>query len=398
MSVSTRYFYSFVLAFLLLMLNAVDSFSGDYIWRYYVTSATFCSPAIGTDGSIYIGPRDNKIVVLDANGTLYSEITGTFSSQWQSPMLNAAGTLFVVDETGNRVISVETDGSVNWTYDIGATTMAYPAMASDGTIYIGADDDNLHAINPDGSLKWKYSMGSYVYGSVAVGSDGTVYVGSNDNKLYALSSSGALKWTYTTGGDVRYSPAIDASGNIYFGSMDGVFYALSSTGAKLWSYEVADSYFSSNPAIGTDGTIYVGCGTGTWGTNAFFAFNANGTVKWSYPDPDNNDMFTASPAITADGVVYTGTDDGKLYAFNAQTGEILDTYNLGAGILSDIAIGDNCTVIATARDYVYGIAGTSPLATSSWPRGRQNVNNTAALGQAQDANTITPATSLLLLN
>ena len=398
MSLFTRYSCSFVLALLLPMFNAVNGFSGDYLWRYEIASASFCSPAIGADGSIYIGPRDNKIVVLDADGHLSSEIAGTFSASRQSPMINAAGTLFVVDETGDRFISVETNGTVNWTYNIGSASRGYPAMATDGTLYIGADDYYLHAVNPDGSLKWKYNVGHFVAGSVAVGSDGTIYVGSYDNKLYAISSSGDLKWSYTTGNDVRYSPAIDASGNIYFGSMDGVFYALSPTGDKLWSYEVDDSYFPSNPAIGADGTIYVGSGTGTWGTNAFYAFNANGTVKWSYPDPDNDDMFTASPAITAEGVVYAGTDAGRLYAFDADTGDVLDTYSLGASILSDITIGDNDTVIVVAGGYVYGIAGTSSLATSSWPRGRQNARNTAAIGQGQDSINITPVITLLLLD
>ena len=36
---------------------------------------------------------------------------------------------------------------------------------------------------------WKFETGDHVFSSPAIGSDGTVYVGSQDNKLYALASS-----------------------------------------------------------------------------------------------------------------------------------------------------------------------------------------------------------------
>jgi hypothetical protein len=45
------------------------------------------------------------------------------------------------------------------------------------------------SVQPSAELKlWEFETGSYVYSSPAIGSDGTVYVGSNDNKLYAIKS------------------------------------------------------------------------------------------------------------------------------------------------------------------------------------------------------------------
>ncbi len=55
---------------------------------------------------------------------------------------------------------------------------------------MGSDDNNLYAINPDGTLKWSYTTGDYVYSSPAIASDGTVYVGSVDNNLYAIHGNG----------------------------------------------------------------------------------------------------------------------------------------------------------------------------------------------------------------
>ncbi|MGC9001283.1 PQQ-binding-like beta-propeller repeat protein, partial [Caldisericum sp.] len=40
--------------------------------------------------------------------------------------------------------------------------------------------------NNNGTLKWKFQTGGWVYSSPAIASDGTVYVGSDDNYLYAI--------------------------------------------------------------------------------------------------------------------------------------------------------------------------------------------------------------------
>ena len=34
-----------------------------------------------------------------------------------------------------------------------------PAIADDGTIYVGSEDTNLYAVNPDGTQKWEYPLG-----------------------------------------------------------------------------------------------------------------------------------------------------------------------------------------------------------------------------------------------
>ena len=53
-------------------------------------------------------------------------------------------------------------------------------------------------------------------------------MGSEDNNLYAVNpSDGSQKWAFTTGGDVVSSPAIGVDGTIYVGSYDNNLYAIS---------------------------------------------------------------------------------------------------------------------------------------------------------------------------
>ena len=64
-------------------------------------------------------------------------------------------------------------------------------------------------------------------------------------------------WEFKTGGYVG-SPAIGSDGTIYVGSYDGKLYAINGkTGGKLWEFQTRHRVDSS-PAIGSDGTVYVG--------------------------------------------------------------------------------------------------------------------------------------------
>ena len=65
-----------------------------------------------------------------------------------------------------------------WGFDISNGSpidiISSPAIAPDGTIYIGSGNGFLYAILPNGKLKWKYETGGAIAGSPAIGSDGTV--------------------------------------------------------------------------------------------------------------------------------------------------------------------------------------------------------------------------------
>ncbi len=196
---------------------------GTLKWRYQTGSGIISSPAIGSDGTIYVGSLDSYLYSLNPEGTL------------------------------------------KWRYQTGSGIGSSPAISSNGTIYVGSDDHYLYALNPDGTLKWRYQTGSGIGSSPAISSDGTIYVGSDDHYLYALNPDGTLKWRYQTGVNINSSPAIGSDGTIYVGSHDHYIeglddrylYALNPNGTLKWKFRTGDRIFSS-PAISSDGTIYVG--------------------------------------------------------------------------------------------------------------------------------------------
>ena len=72
-----------------------------------------------------------------------------------------------------------------------------------------------------------------------------------------INPDGSKKWAFKTGGRVTSSPAIGSDGTIYVGSLNDALYAINPDGSKKWEFKTGD-YVDSSPAIGSDGTIYVG--------------------------------------------------------------------------------------------------------------------------------------------
>jgi outer membrane protein assembly factor BamB len=165
-----------------------------------------------------------------------------------------------------------------------------------------------------------------VYSSPAIGSDGTVYVGSRDHKLYAINGKSGVKlWEFETGGYVQSSPAIGSDGTVYVGSDDGRLYAINGqSGVKLWEFKTEGKLFSS-PAIGSDGTVYVGATDKMLYAidgNKLDEFYVNGikhlrpTKLWEF---ETGGPVGSSPAIGSDGTVYVGSRDHKLYAIKTDS-------------------------------------------------------------------------------
>jgi hypothetical protein len=101
-----------------------------------------------------------------------------------------------------------------------------------------------------------------------------------------------------------------------------------------------------------------------------------GTPIWEF---ETGDSVLSSPAIGSDGTVYVGSDDKKLYAINGKTGEKLWEFETGGIIAwSSPAIGSDGTVYVGSKDKkLYAIKTDSKgLAKSPWPMRGQNARHT----------------------
>ncbi|MDB4794680.1 PQQ-binding-like beta-propeller repeat protein [bacterium] len=292
---------------------------GDLIWEFQTEGEVLSSPAIGRDGTVYVGSYDRKVYAINPNGTKKWEFNG-MGLITSSPAIGADGTIYVGSSDGN-IYALNRGGTKKWKFLEGfpGWVRSSPAIGADGTIYAGKGHDLFpffYALNPDGTKKWKYITGDKVLSSPAIGADGTIYVGSDDNIIHALhpdwaKSDGPTEWIFETGSWVRSCPAIGSDGTVYVGSYDRKVYALNPNGTKKWEF-MTGGYVDSSPAIGSDGTIYVGSMD-----NKIYALNGeNGSKKWEYITGAG--VFS-SPVIGTDGTVYIGSLDKKVYALKSSS-------------------------------------------------------------------------------
>jgi len=231
--------------------------NGTLKWKYFVGDLIASSPAIGDDGSIYFGSEDDYIYALYPDGTLkWKYLTGI--AVYSSPAIGSDGTIYCGSHDGNLYALYPSNGTLKWKYQTGNWVARGPSIADDGTIYFGSWDGYLYAVHPDGSLKWK-TGGNLAGTTPVIAQDGTIYVG-NRYLIAIYPNNGSVKWTFDPGPNrliTGGNPCISADGTIYFGTDDGgEIIAINSDSTELWRRDIGTC--RSAPAIGEDGTIYVG--------------------------------------------------------------------------------------------------------------------------------------------
>ena len=233
---------------------------GDFIWSYVTGGPNIGSPSEGSDGTIYLGSSDNRFYAVSSIGGLnWSYETG--GEIHGCAGLGAQGDIFI-GALDHRIYSMRSTGSLSWSYRFDESLVhgleGGVVIGSDGALYFGTTSiiTALYAMESSGTLRWTYHTGD-IYGTPALANDGTVYFGADDNEIMTLNSNGSMNWSYFTGEDVRNgTAAIGSDGMIYASSKDGGCYAIDSLGILKWSYQIGDSECA--PSIGYSGTLYVG--------------------------------------------------------------------------------------------------------------------------------------------
>ena len=327
------------------------------------------SPAIGADGTIYVG-CDEFLYAVNADGTLKWKFALGELIQISSPAIGSDGTIYIGSRDGNLYALTDngTNATQKWAFATGGGVFSSPAISADGTIYFGSADHNLYAVNPDGTQKWKFgnrlnSKGfSSGISSPAIGANGIIYFGSNKN-LYAIADGGqgtvTKKWVFATAGPMYGSPTIGADGTIYVGSSDGNLYAVTDNGRrfkKKWRFSTGGGVDSS-PSIGADGTIYF-----TSNDSKFYAITDHGTHatrKWAFP---GGAVSSASLTIGADGTIFGSSENGNLYALTDSGASATEKWKIRVdGGLSSPVIGADGTIYVggTYLDDLFAV-GTPP--------------------------------------
>jgi PKD repeat protein len=198
---------------------------GEERWKVAVgTKLTNSSPVVGPDGTIYIG-SNNGLAAVQPNGantagtllwTFPTLINGVVGMVDNTPALASDGSLYV----GARYQSNHTLFAIRpavshtvpyWSFSVVGQeeVSAFPIIGADGTIYAGLGK-GIYAFSPTGTQLWNYQTSNFIISYPAIGGDadpttgGTaiLYIGSKDRNVYAISSARSA----TSGGGTNRPP------------------------------------------------------------------------------------------------------------------------------------------------------------------------------------------------
>lgn len=369
------------------------------VWSFPVgLKVESTAPAIDDNGIVYVTLSGKEgvsnIHAINTDGTqLWEKEVGDIVRS--SPVISDDGTTIYTASYDDFMYALSaTNGNTTWSHELGNNAKySTAALGTDGSLYIGAQTDNVHALNADGTEKWTFATSGDVNGSPVIGSDGTVYIHSIDDYLYALDpETGEEEWSYFYGNWSGTALALGSDGTIYVSgekdSETGVVAAVSSTGTELWSINTTVVSGSTTEtgkidqggvAVGADGTVYVG----TKGPELLALDPSDGSTKWSYTKTEFAGI-GSTPAIDDRGFIYFGDDSGIFTVLDSD-GNLVFEMSLGTKIWSSATIGDDGMVYIGASQeddsaIFYAInfhAGGA--ADSSWPMRHGNRRHTGRL-------------------
>ena len=273
---------------------------------------------------------------------------------------------------GNHIFQLGDDGvlaAINtqtgrtfWSRRLGKLSAASPAVVGD-TVYAtvleraGGGGRVVALDYAKGSIRWSRDLSSPTESSPLV-DHGVVFFGSHSGLVYALNArDGSVRWTYHAAGAVKASPTLKG-GVLYFGDYSGHVQAVSEqTGRRLWvsgseGAVLGSGTFYSTPAV-VYGRVFLGNTDGR-----VYAYDAStGNLDWAV---QTGAYVYASPAVTdAPGIgptVYLGSYDGTFYALNARSGHIAWKYSAGGRISGSATIIGHVVYFADLGDHrTYGL-------------------------------------------
>ena len=281
--------------------------NGTLKWQIPFDGWSESCPAIDTNGTIYLASaygNHNYIYAFYPNGSIkWSYYTG--NDIFSSPVIGFDGTIYCGN--GQSILSLFSNGTLRWQHSTGHVVYSSPAIGDDGIVYCGCHDTYLYALYPNnGTVKWTFKTGDWIRVSPSIADDGTIYCVSLDGYLYAIRQNGTMKWRTNVGGGT--SPTIGPDGTIYAGW--GNLYAINPDGSVKWIYSSVGGIEGGTPCTSQEGIIYFGTYSGN-----LIAVNPDGTEAWkSYIG-----KCESAPAIGEDGTIYIGAmdnnSDGHLFAF-----------------------------------------------------------------------------------
>jgi uncharacterized delta-60 repeat protein len=335
-----------------------------------VSYITINSVNDNTDGTI-----DNTFTI----GTGFNFPADTIALQPDGKILVGGDFTTYSGVTSNRIIRLNTDGTIDNTFTIGTgfdiivTTLALQPdgkilVGGDFTTYSGVTSNRIIRLNTDGTIDNTFTIGAGfnlpIYaitlqpdGKILVGGAFTSYSGTTSNRIIRLNTDGTIDNTFTIGTGFSSTVSritIQPDDKILVG---GIFTSYNGTTSSCIIRLNTDGTIDNTFTIGTgfndsvttivlqpDGKILVGGDFTTYSgvtRNRIIRLNNNGSIDNTFNIGSGLNNYVTSITLQPDGKIlvggnftlYNGTYTNKIIRLNFN-GNVDNFFNIGTGFTS----------------------------------------------------------------
>lgn len=303
-------------------------------------------PHSDIDEAVYLGGYARHGVFQAEGAPVHPEVTWTFESRggeigttpvvWQDTVLvvdDAEG----IDERYLYALDIET-GAPKWTYPIINSTGSAPAVSS-RMVYLPLEQDLVALDVDNGQVLWKQHLNGFMYDTSPVVDGELVYVctepvGYHSGCVEAFrAKTGETVWKFELRHNTQHRfPLVLADGKVYVVDHE---INLARRGFGIRPERLFGSEETKREDRETPGS-----------THHLYALDGKtGSVLWSVNINRNLSYFPTASG----GFVYVVSNQGFVYGYNAETGELVDSWDFGSHARSTPIVMDDVMYLATTE-------------------------------------------------
>lgn len=189
------------------------------------------------------------------------------------------GNTLIVDSLNNRVVEVDSSGSIVWSYSTGLSAPMDAERLSNGNTLISDTINNrIIEVDSSGTIVWNLSTGLLNnFDAERLVNGNTLITDNNNHRVIEVDSSGAIVWQKTGLQNPTDAERLSNGNNLITDCGNNRIIEVDSSGNIVWSYSTGLNHPTDAERLSNGNTLIAGNNN-----NNIIEVNNSGTIIWSY--------------------------------------------------------------------------------------------------------------------